>query len=121
MQAIKSLSAPLSRSRISHHQLLAELKKKLNKIYGARLRKIILFGSYARSDADEESDIDLLIVLDQLKGSYDEIRKLVPLIADLNLKYGLLASCFPISYTDYEKRNTPFLMNVSREGVVVYG
>jgi predicted nucleotidyltransferase len=35
-------------------------------VFGDRLREIRLFGSYARGDADEESDVDVLVVVDGL-------------------------------------------------------
>lgn len=34
--------------------------------FGARVAEIVLFGSYARGDANDESDVDVLIVLDDL-------------------------------------------------------
>lgn len=39
------------------------VKKELQRLYGNRLAKVILFGSYARGDFREESDIDFLVVL----------------------------------------------------------
>jgi uncharacterized protein len=34
--------------------------------FGARLHEVVLFGSWARGDAHEESDVDLLVVVDGL-------------------------------------------------------
>ena len=34
--------------------------------FGARLREVVLFGSWARGDAHEESDVDVLVVVDDL-------------------------------------------------------
>lgn len=103
------------------HPILRPLTRELKKMYGSRLKKIVLFGSYARGEATPDSDIDLLIVLEDLKGIFKETEKLSPLEAELNLKYGILASCFPMSLTDFESGHTPFLMNVRREGVIVHG
>ena len=46
--------------------LLCELKTELKSLYQDRLRGVYLYGSYARGEADEESDVDVLVVLDDL-------------------------------------------------------
>ena len=46
--------------------LLKDLKEGLGTIYGERLRGIYLYGSYARGQEDSESDVDVLVILDQL-------------------------------------------------------
>ena len=43
--------------------ILREIKRELQKLYGDRLVKLILFGSHARGEANPDSDIDLLAVL----------------------------------------------------------
>ncbi len=103
------------------HPMLLELRRALIKKYGGRLKKIVLFGSYARGDYTSDSDMDVLIVLEDLNSGYKEISKLVPLIADLNLKYGELASCIAVSRVDYEKGRSPLLVNVHREGIALHG
>ncbi|MGI8744081.1 MAG: nucleotidyltransferase family protein [Bryobacteraceae bacterium] len=44
-------------------EILAELRTGYERIYGPRLVDLVLFGSQARGDADPESDIDLIVVL----------------------------------------------------------
>lgn len=106
---------------IKLHPMLRELRRSLKVRYGQRLKKIVLFGSYARGDYTPDSDMDVLIVLEDLKSGCKEVSKLVPLIADLNLRYGELASCVAISRVEYEKANTPLLINAHREGIVLHG
>jgi uncharacterized protein len=48
--------------------VLRKLKEGLADLYGEKLSSVILFGSFARGEASEDSDIDVLIVL---KGSFD--------------------------------------------------
>ncbi|MBL0062906.1 MAG: nucleotidyltransferase domain-containing protein [bacterium] len=43
--------------------ILDELREALAAHYGERLSKLVLFGSQARGDAEEDSDIDVLVVL----------------------------------------------------------
>jgi uncharacterized protein len=75
-----------------------EFKEELQKLYGDDLSALILFGSHARGDFHEESDIDFAVVLKQhiLKTSI-EIAKIVPISLDLSLKYSQFISFLPIS------------------------
>ncbi len=45
-------------------EILKEFRTGVEKLYGKKLKNIILYGSWARGDATDESDIDLLIVLE---------------------------------------------------------
>jgi uncharacterized protein len=45
--------------------VLEDVKESLSKIFGTKLKKIILFGSYARDEADDESDIDIISVVNK--------------------------------------------------------
>lgn len=98
-------------------ELLEEFKKEIEKLYGDRLKQIILYGSHARGDFTEESDIDLLIVLKGKVVPGKEIDRMIDIITEINLKYGVLTSVYPISEEDYKKVNSPLLINVRREGI----
>lgn len=68
-------------------EILAQLKRYLESLYGDRLASLILFGSQARKEARADSDIDVLIVL---KGSVDifaERKKLSLFLSQLCLDY----------------------------------
>lgn len=94
-----------------------EFKKEIEKLYGKRLKRVILYGSYARGDATEDSDIDLLIVLEGNVIPGEEIDRMIDIITEINLKYGMLISVYPVSEKDYTNVNSPLLINVRREGV----
>lgn len=99
--------------------ILSEVKKELKKLYDDNLVDIVLYGSYARGDYNENSDIDLLVVLKNIKSIGNEIDKIVDAIYDINLKYNTLISVVPVSYEDYKNINSPLLLNVRQEGVLV--
>ena len=101
-------------------QYIAEIKK----IYGVHLRKVILYGSYARGDFRPDSDVDIMILLDisdlDLK-IYSQ--QLSYMTYDFNLDHNL--DIKPIAKSEKHFRkwmvNYPFYANVDREGVVLYG
>lgn len=98
-------------------EIVEEFKKEIEKLYGDRLKNVILYGSWARGKATEDSDIDLLIVLEGKVISGKEIDRMIDIITDINLKYGVLISVYPISEKDYITVNSPMLINVRKEGI----
>ena len=81
------------------------------------MRRIILYGSWARDDPTEESDIDLAVVLEGKIIPGKEIDQMIDIITEINLKYGVLIAVYPVSDEDYRTVNSPLLINVRREGV----
>jgi len=100
-------------------EILREFKAEVKKLYGKRLKKIILYGSWARGKATENSDIDVLVVLEGKVIPGKEIDRMIDIITDINLKYGELLSVYPVSEEDYTTTNSPLLINVRREGIPV--
>jgi len=99
--------------------LMPELRKGLEDLYGDRLDRVILFGSQARGEEGPDSDIDVMIVL---RGEFDywkEVERVSWLASDLSLKGDCLISTKFISLDDYESRDYAFLRNVKRDGLLV--
>ena len=78
-----------------------------------------MYGSQAREDATEYSDIDILVVLKSTINPYDEIDKTSEIIADLCLEYDVVISRHFISPEKFENQNTPFIYNVKKEGIMI--
>lgn len=85
--------------------------------YGDRLDRVVLYGSHARGEATEGSDVDLLLVLDGEVRAGREIDALADLVWDLLVAHGVLVSVHPVSVEDYESRQSPLLINARRDGV----
>src|SRR5712692_5396165 len=100
-------------------EALEEMKQLLVRIYGKRLRGVYLYGSYARGEATEDSDVDVLIVLDGPVSFGPEVRRYHSEVSGICLRHNLLISTHPISLDEYEKSQSPFLMNVHKEALAI--
>jgi len=98
-------------------RVIEEFKKEVKTLYGERLKNIILYGSCARGEATADSDIDVLIVLEGKIVPGKEIDRMIDIITEINLKYGVLISVYPVSVENYSTINSPLLINVRREGI----
>jgi predicted nucleotidyltransferase len=87
--------------------------------YQDNLESIILYGSQARDDAKEYSDIDILVVLKKAFNYREEIEKTSHFIADLSLEHDTVISRSFISTQRFHEENNPFLLNVRREGITL--
>jgi len=97
--------------------ILRQLRSGLNSLYGPRLRGVYLFGSYARGEEDAESDLDVLIILDQIPRYGVEIDYTGQLISELSLQSGISISRVFVSEQDWAGRQTAFLANAREEAI----
>ena len=98
-------------------RLIAEMKKGLTELYGQRLKAVILFGSYARGDYDENSDLDVMIVLDNYKSYWDELVHSAELASNLSLEYNVTVSRTIVTEEKWKRGDLPVLRNVRAEGI----
>ena len=97
--------------------LLKEFKSGLESVYGPRLKGLYLFGSYARHEQVEGSDIDTVVVLEKFEDSAEEVNKTGDLLWRLSLKYGVTVSEVFVKQTDWLHKKSPFLDNVREESI----
>ena len=96
--------------------------KKMQEIFGDKLVSVILYGSYARGDYEEFSDIDIMALVDmdkmELKTCQDEVRRFSN---DISLDYDVLLSIKlqDKDTFDYWQNDLPYFMNVKKEGIVI--
>jgi predicted nucleotidyltransferase len=98
---------------------LAKLSGALHDLYGARLDRLVLFGSRARDDARCDSDIDVLVVLGGNVHPSREIDRTGEIVSSVSLEYDTVISCVFVSSGRYTQGTGSLLANVRREGIRV--
>ncbi|AQG81554.1 nucleotidyltransferase domain-containing protein [Spirosoma montaniterrae] len=97
--------------------LLSEFKHAVQELYQDRLSDIYLFGSFARNEATQDSDIDLLVILnDETISPFSEINLMGDIAYRLDLRYDTLVSVVPTTQQRFEQLASPLYKQVKREG-----
>ena len=99
--------------------VLQEFKQILAKLYGPKLHDIIVYGSFARGEEREDSDLDIAIILKGEIKPAEELVRIIDVTYDLELKYNLFFSFRPISLDRYRSENTSLLINIKEEGISI--
>lgn len=100
-------------------EIAREYKTAIAALLGDDLLDVFLYGSQARGDADEGSDIDVLCLM---KGSFDYgalIKRTSEITAAISLNHDVIISRVFATKTDFERRQLPFFMNVRKDRVAV--
>jgi predicted nucleotidyltransferase len=98
--------------------LMSELRAGLLELYGPRLKGVYLFGSYARGEQEAESDVDVLVVLDDFGDYGEEVDRAISLTSKLSLAHDVSVSKVFVRERDWLHGDTPFLKNVREEAVL---
>lgn len=83
------------------------------------IKSVILYGSKARGDYIEFSDIDLLFITDDNMDRSTRFQ-ISDIIYNYELSYDVVVSAIFVSDSDFRDRISTFLMKVKKEGVVIW-
>ena len=98
-------------------RLVDQVKAHLSEKYGQRIKRVIVYGSHARGDATKDSDVDVLVLVDQSLKPSEVEESLSDLLFDIILDEGELVSVIAIPEQRFEHYNSPFMLNVRKEGI----
>ena len=104
------------------NEITQKVAQESKKIFGSRLNSVILFGSYARGDYDEDSDIDILILVDLSSNELANYRTHIDsLCGKLLLEYGIVVSAIEKDTETYHRYASvlPFYKNIEKDGVKI--
>ena len=108
---------------VKMEMLLEQYTKEIKKIYGDHLKSVILYGSYARGDYTNDSDVDIMILLDLDDMEIKQFRhELSSATYDFNLEHDIDIKPIAKSKVHFEKWMDayPFYANVMKEGVRLF-
>ena len=96
--------------------VLTRLRAALDAAYGARIERIVLFGSRARGNARPDSDYDVAVFLRDYRDFSDELTALVDIGTDLLWDTGAVINALPLTAGSYRDR-TGLMQELRRDGV----
>jgi predicted nucleotidyltransferase len=97
-------------------QILKRFRAALDTLYGERIERVVLFGSRARGDAQEDSDYDVAVFLKSLADRWQEVDRIVPLVTDILYEDGAFIHAMPHQAGSYEDA-TSLMREIRREGI----
>ena len=101
-------------------QISEQMAECYRRVYGEKIVSILLYGSYARGDNTDESDIDIVaIVHGERLELQKKLREVWDFSADLGLENDVVVSPTVIPYDEYEdyRQVLPYYMNITKEGI----
>jgi predicted nucleotidyltransferase len=102
-------------------KLLNDLEIKLSEVFKNNLKKIILFGSYAKGNYNNESDIDIMVLLTETDlNKYDDV--IADIVIELIGKYSIYPSILIENEHQFYKniQIEALFKNVENEGIELY-
>lgn len=115
------VSAPSVAVKRRHEILpiMRQLRQELQEVYGARLKAVYLFGSHARGEAREDSDIDVAVVLEGATSFYTERSRCSELQARLSLENNCVLILLFMDADSFSRGKYAIHRAVAREGIAV--
>jgi len=99
--------------------ILKKIKDFIVQNYGNKVKKVILYGSYAKGNPKESSDIDIMVVVDNSVNCYRIEEELNEILFDILIEHGKLVSLFVVKESLFENYRSPLFLNVREEGIVL--
>jgi uncharacterized protein len=96
--------------------IAAKFRAALEKAYGPRLERAVLYGSRARGDGKPDSDYDIAVFLNDMASFWDESKTLAELEVDLLYETGAIVNSMPFPEGSWRDRASPLMHEIRRDG-----
>jgi predicted nucleotidyltransferase len=100
-----------------HSEVLQELKRRLLAEFGEEVTRVLVYGSVARGEDTQDSDIDVMVVFKEEQDLSRQWHRARHIANELGFDHDELICVLATSEEDYRTLVTPLLMNVRREAV----
>ena len=98
-------------------EIAAEARRRLQDIYGRRLRAVYLYGSAARDQLTPDSDIDIAVILDRIPSRFEEHSRTSKLGSDISLDHDAIVLFFFAEERDFEAGRFAIHRAIKSEGI----
>lgn len=109
---------------IDPYKIAGEVEKRMIDIFGSSFVKIIIYGSYSKGNQDEESDLDIVVLVTENERDIEMKRAYVSDAAsDISLASDVFVSVIVRNEAQFYERAeyVPFYMEVARNGIDLHG
>jgi predicted nucleotidyltransferase len=96
--------------------LARQIAGEIRELFGSRLVDVVLFGSYARDSASDESDLDLAVVLHGVESPWADGRLMDDLLWEATLRSGITVSALVVDADDWVNAEVPVLKSAKESG-----
>lgn len=109
-------------TRAQLKDITSQLVDVYRNIYGDDIVEILLYGSYARNEETDQSDVDIVAIV---KGNRLDLQKKLKIVwdisADIGLENDVVVSPTVVPFDEFEKYREilPYYMNIDKEGIKV--
>ena len=104
------------------NKITSQIVEAYRDIYGSSIKNIVMYGSFARGDFDDESDIDFAaIVVGERQELQKKLEEVWDKASDIGLEHDAVVSPVVIPYEEFieYKDKLPYYRNIDKEGIIV--
>ena len=104
------------------NKITGQIVEAYRDIYGQSIKNIVMYGSFARGDFDDESDIDFAaIVVGERQELQKKLEEVWDKASDIGLEHDTVVSPVVIPYEEFleYKNKLPYYRNIDKEGIIV--